>query len=79
MSYSLIWFILPRCGEELRFEVESKALQDSLYQNVWLGLSKTVMERTREWLWVKLESTGSKATKHTLKNTLTRLLSFWRI
>ena len=30
-----------------------------------LGLSKTVMERTKEWLRVKLEQTGSETTKVT--------------
>ena len=33
-----------------------------------LGLSKTVMEHTREWLQVKLEETGSETTKLTSRN-----------
>ena len=50
---------------DYNFTVKVKYYRMMLTKLSGIGLSKTVMERTKEWLRVKLEQTGSETTKLT--------------
>ena len=50
---------------DYNFTVKVKYYRMMLTKLSGLGLSKTVVERTKEWLRVKLEQTGSETTKLT--------------